>query len=136
MSSRNESFMPQMNAKAMKAFSKAGKRKQASQGSEPVIVVDTENEVSSSTISDKLVSKKACLNKDLTSSSAQPTLNVENPQLSSATQTLIVARTPPKWWHWFQGYEGKEGSDITSIFDRRLPTEQLIQKHFCKPDDR
>ncbi|KAJ1420753.1 hypothetical protein SESBI_14162 [Sesbania bispinosa] len=79
MSSRNESFVPQMNAKAMKAFSKANTRKQVSQGSEPVIVVDTENEVSSSTISNKLVRKKACLNKDFTSSSAQPTSNTENP---------------------------------------------------------
>ncbi|KAJ1383816.1 hypothetical protein SESBI_43062 [Sesbania bispinosa] len=136
MSNRNESFVPQMNAKAMKAFSKASKRKQASQASEPVIVVDTENEVSSSTISDKLVSKKVCHNKDLSSSSAQSTLNAENPQTSSANRTLVVAPTPPKWWHWFQGYEGKPGSEITSIFYRRLPTEQLIQSHLCKADDR
>ncbi|KAJ1425741.1 hypothetical protein SESBI_10818 [Sesbania bispinosa] len=67
-----------MDAKAMKSFSKAGRRKQG-------------------------------------------------PQVSLATS---------KWWHWFQGYEGKQGSEVSSIFDRRFPTEQVIQSHFCNPDDR
>ncbi|KAJ1412377.1 XRE family transcriptional regulator [Sesbania bispinosa] len=62
MPKRGESFVPQMVAKAMKAFSKTGKRKQIAQTSEPapsqnVIVVDGDHEVSSTTISDKITHK-------------------------------------------------------------------------------
>ncbi|KAJ1379953.1 hypothetical protein SESBI_46437 [Sesbania bispinosa] len=88
MSSKRDGFVPQMDAKAMKAF-RNEKREQVSQSSGPVIVIDAEHEVSSSTVSDKL----------------------------------------------FQGFEGKEGHEITSIFDRRHPTGKLIKEHFSKSDD-
>ncbi|KAJ1386329.1 hypothetical protein SESBI_40910 [Sesbania bispinosa] len=93
MSNKNEAFVPQMNAKAMKAFSRANKRKQGTQASEPVIVTDIENEVSSSTISDKLISKKACLNKDPASPSAQPSASTEHPQATSANHGSYLQYT-------------------------------------------
>ncbi|KAJ1413136.1 hypothetical protein SESBI_19899 [Sesbania bispinosa] len=77
MSSQNEGFVPQMDAKAMKAFSRTNKRKQGSQASGPVLVTETEHE----------------------------------------------------------GFEGQTGSEVTSVFDRRFPTEQLVRSHFCKADN-
>ncbi|KAJ1413247.1 hypothetical protein SESBI_19793 [Sesbania bispinosa] len=91
MSSKHEGFVPQMDAKAMKAFINAGKRKRASQSSEPVVVIDTENEVSSSTVSDKLVSKRGRGGNEL-SPSAQPTPSSEHPPSSMADQEIAQAR--------------------------------------------
>ncbi|KAJ1423131.1 hypothetical protein SESBI_12572 [Sesbania bispinosa] len=110
MSSKKEGFVPQMDAKAMRAFSRTNKRKQGSQPSGLVLLDDAEHEVSSSTISDKLVNKKACANKDPTSSSAQPTPNVESSQPGSSNRALLITPSIPKWWHWFQGFEGQPGS--------------------------
>ncbi|KAJ1376646.1 hypothetical protein SESBI_49701, partial [Sesbania bispinosa] len=89
MSSKKEGFVPQMDAKAMRAFNRTNKRKQGSQPSGPVLVDDAEHEVSSSTISDKLVNKKACANKEPTSSYAQPTPNVESSQPGSSNRALL-----------------------------------------------
>ncbi|KAJ1383198.1 hypothetical protein SESBI_43610 [Sesbania bispinosa] len=80
MSSQNEGFVPKMDAKAMKAFSRTNKRKQGSQASGPMLVTETEHEVSSPTISDKLVSKKTCPNRGEVSSSHPSAPNMENPQ--------------------------------------------------------
>ncbi|KAJ1418062.1 hypothetical protein SESBI_16185 [Sesbania bispinosa] len=55
MSGNQEGFIPTMDAKAMRAFSKNNKRKQGSEASGPVVVTD--HEVSSSTVSDKLVNR-------------------------------------------------------------------------------
>ncbi|KAJ1399953.1 hypothetical protein SESBI_29931 [Sesbania bispinosa] len=44
MSSQKEGFVPQMDAKAMKAFSRTNKRKQGSQASEPVHITKTQHE--------------------------------------------------------------------------------------------
>ncbi|KAJ1422707.1 hypothetical protein SESBI_12900 [Sesbania bispinosa] len=48
---------------------------------------------------------------------------------------MALSQTPPKWWHWFQGYEGKPNTDVNSVFDRRYPTEQVIRSHFFKAED-
>ncbi|KAJ1387085.1 hypothetical protein SESBI_40255 [Sesbania bispinosa] len=90
MSSKKEGFVPQMDAKVMRAFSRTNKHKQGSQPSGPVLVDDSEHEVSFSTIFDKLVNKKACANKEPTLSSAQPTPNVESSQPSSSNRVLLL----------------------------------------------
>ncbi|KAJ1415396.1 hypothetical protein SESBI_18086 [Sesbania bispinosa] len=138
MSSNKEGFVPTMDAKAMRAFSRNNKRKQGSQASGPVITTETEQEVSSSKVSDKLVSKKSCTDKGPVSSSVPPSPNLEVGQVGkpvSSGQALLVTPGIPKWWHWFQGFEGQPGTEVTSVFDRRLPTEQLVRSHFCKVDD-
>ncbi|KAJ1411316.1 hypothetical protein SESBI_21361 [Sesbania bispinosa] len=108
MSSNQEKFIPTMDAKAMRAFSRNNKRKQGSQASGPVVVTD--HEVSSSTVSDKLVSKKSCTEKEPIPTSVPLSPNQE-------------------------GFEGQPGTEVVSVFDRRLPTEQLIRSHFLKTDD-
>ncbi|KAJ1391714.1 hypothetical protein SESBI_36374 [Sesbania bispinosa] len=58
MDSKKAPFVPQMNAKSLKAFSRVGKCKPSTTDpSQKVITFD--NEVSSTTISDKLPMKKA-----------------------------------------------------------------------------
>ncbi|KAJ1418039.1 hypothetical protein SESBI_16161 [Sesbania bispinosa] len=135
MSSNKEGFIPTMDAKAMRAFSRTNKRKQGSQTSGPVLVTETEHEVSSSNISDKLVNKKTCASRGQSSTPIPPSPNTEIPQSLPEGQALLVTPGIPKWWHWFQGFEGKPGSEVTSVFDRRLPTRQLVRSHFCKADD-
>ncbi|KAJ1415066.1 hypothetical protein SESBI_18428 [Sesbania bispinosa] len=133
MSGNQEGFIPTMDAKAMRAFSKNNKRKQGSQASGPVVVTD--HEVSSSTVSDKLVSKKSCTEKEPISTSVPLSPNQEVVQIGTSSQPLLVTSGIPKWWHWFQGFEGQPGTEVVSVFDRRLPTEQLIRSHFLKTDD-
>ncbi|KAJ1382336.1 hypothetical protein SESBI_44340 [Sesbania bispinosa] len=41
-----------------------------------------------------------------------------------------------KWWALFNNFEGPEGSEVASIFDRRFPVEQLIARDFNKKEDR
>ncbi|KAJ1423438.1 hypothetical protein SESBI_12376 [Sesbania bispinosa] len=122
-----------MDAKAMRAFSRNNKRKQGSQASGPVVVTD--HEVSSSTVSDKLVSKKSCTEKEPIPTSVPLSPNQEVVQIGTSSQPLLVTLGIPKWWHWFQGFEGQPGTEVVSVFDRRLPTEQLIRSHFLKTDD-
>ncbi|KAJ1387258.1 hypothetical protein SESBI_40171 [Sesbania bispinosa] len=112
MSKKNESFVPQMDAKAMKAFSRTNKRKQGPQ-----------------------VHKRTHTEKESGSGSAPPTNTLENPQPSSDSRALILNPGPTKWWHWFQGFEGKPDTEVTSIFDRRHPAEQVIRTHFFKAED-
>ncbi|KAJ1386242.1 hypothetical protein SESBI_40961 [Sesbania bispinosa] len=135
VSSNKEGFVPVMDAKAMKAFSRTNKRKQGSQASGPVLITETEQEVSSSIVSDKLVSKKTCASKGPPSSSIPSFPSPDAVQPVPTGQALLVTLGIPKWWHWFQGFEGQPGTDVTSVFDRRLPTEQLVRSHFCKPND-
>ncbi|KAJ1410358.1 hypothetical protein SESBI_22095 [Sesbania bispinosa] len=122
-----------MDAKAMRAFSKNNKRNQGSQASGPVVVTD--HEVFSSTVSDKLVSKKSCTEKEPISTSVPLSPNQEVVQIGTSSQLLLVTPGIPKWWHWFQGFEGQPGTEVVSVFDRRLPTEQLIRSHCLKTDD-
>ncbi|KAJ1375729.1 putative axin-1-like [Sesbania bispinosa] len=133
MSRNQEKFIPTMDAKAMRAFSRNNKRKQGSQASGPVVVTD--HEVSSSTVSDKLVSKKSCTEKEPIPTSVPLSPNQEVVQIGTSSQPLLVTPGIPKWWHWFQGFEGQPGTEVVSVFDRRLPTEQLIRSHFLKTDD-
>ncbi|KAJ1397404.1 hypothetical protein SESBI_31837 [Sesbania bispinosa] len=133
MSSNQEKFIPTMDAKAMRAFSRNNKQKQGSRASGPVVVTD--HEVSSSTVSDKLVSKKSCTEKEPIPTSVPLSPNQEVVQIGTSSQPLLVTPGIPKWWHWFQGFEGQPGTEVVSVFDRRLPTEQLIRSHFLKTDD-
>ncbi|KAJ1398186.1 hypothetical protein SESBI_31301 [Sesbania bispinosa] len=86
MSSQKEGFVPQMDAKDMKAFNRTNKRKQGSQASGSVLVTETEHEVSSSTVSDKLVSKKTCANRGQGSSSLPSAPNL----LEAAEEKLLA----------------------------------------------
>ncbi|KAJ1392366.1 hypothetical protein SESBI_35911 [Sesbania bispinosa] len=92
MSSNKEGFIPTMDAKAMRAFSRTNKRKQGSQASEPVLVTETEHEVSSSTVSDKLVSKKTCASRGQSSTPIPPSPNTEVPQSLPEGQALLLRR--------------------------------------------
>ncbi|KAJ1398049.1 hypothetical protein SESBI_31387 [Sesbania bispinosa] len=126
MSSNKEGFIPTMDAKAMRAFSRTNKRKQGSQASGPVLVIETEHEVSSSTVSDKLVSKKTCASRGQSSTPIPPSPNTEIPQPLPEGQALLVTPGIPKWWHWFQGFEGKHGSEVTSKVGM-LNTAKMVQ---------
>ncbi|KAJ1406656.1 hypothetical protein SESBI_24880 [Sesbania bispinosa] len=139
MSKTGDSFVPQMDAKAMRAFSRAGKRKQnlAALGattSQNVADARGDHEVSSTTISDKPFPKRVCPPPGPTSASGNKEGNAESSQ-PFGEKTIVITPPPPKWWHWFQGYEGKGGSEVASVFDRRFPTDQIIQSYLNKHDD-
>ncbi|KAJ1396343.1 hypothetical protein SESBI_32650 [Sesbania bispinosa] len=74
----------------MKAFSRTNKRKQGSQASGPVLITESEHEVSSSTMSDKLVNKKTCTNNGHAFSSVPPSPSPENAQPIPTGQVLIA----------------------------------------------
>ncbi|KAJ1421979.1 hypothetical protein SESBI_13307 [Sesbania bispinosa] len=125
-----------MDAKAMRAFSRAGKRKQNLGTTTGQSATDNkgDHEVSSTTISDKPAPKKVCPTPGQTSIGANRECNAESSQ-PSGDKMITLTPPPPKWWHWFQGYEGKTDSEIASVFDRRFPTDQIIQNHLNKHDD-
>ncbi|KAJ1376315.1 lactaldehyde reductase [Sesbania bispinosa] len=130
-----------MDAKALKTFSRNGKRKGNTHTSESiptnkVITIDGDTEVTSSTVSNKLEQKKVCTEKNNSATSIQQIEVVENQPPSSSTKPLSNLTVVSKWRHWFQGYEGKAGSEISSIFDRRFPIEKVVQDNLRKPDDR
>ncbi|KAJ1412776.1 hypothetical protein SESBI_20211 [Sesbania bispinosa] len=129
-----------MDAKALKTFSRNGKRKGNTQTSESiptnkVITIDGDTKVTSSTISDKLQQKKVCTEKNNSATSIQQIKVVENQPPTSSTKPPSNLTVVSKWWHWFQGYEGKAESEIKSIFVRRFPIEKVVQDNLCKPDD-
>ncbi|KAJ1410069.1 hypothetical protein SESBI_22305 [Sesbania bispinosa] len=124
MPPKNESFVPQMNSKALRAFSRAGKRKNEATISETVAVNNT---IHIDGDNDDHLGKTT-----LTSPAAQNTDLVPSSSTRPPPGTNIV----PQWWQWFQGYEGKPGSEVTSIFDRRFSRDQVVKDHLCKPDDR
>ncbi|KAJ1412780.1 hydrophobic/amphiphilic exporter-1, HAE1 family [Sesbania bispinosa] len=112
MPPKSDTFVPQMDAKALKTFSRNGKCKGNTQTSEPiptnkVITIDGDTEVTSSTISDKLQQKKVCTEKNNSATSIQQIKVAENQPPSSSTKPPSNLTMVSKWWHWFQGYEGK-----------------------------
>ncbi|KAJ1378242.1 hypothetical protein SESBI_48046 [Sesbania bispinosa] len=64
------------------------------------------------------------------------------PPPSSTTQNATSNALPnplpgssEKWWTLFNDFEGAS-SDVGSIFDRRLPIDQIVEKHFNRKEDR
>ncbi|KAJ1439881.1 hypothetical protein SESBI_02103 [Sesbania bispinosa] len=141
MPKKGESFIPQMDAKALKAFSRSGKRKQFDQSSgvaadQNVVNQPMDNEVSSTTISEKTVPKRTRLPSDPTPGSEGKNKGAEGSHPEESNRMTLVAPSSPKWWQWFQGYEGKAGTEVHSLFDRRFPTGQFIENNLNKSDDR
>ncbi|KAJ1400257.1 hypothetical protein SESBI_29641 [Sesbania bispinosa] len=146
MPPKNENFVPQMNAKSLRAFSRAGKRKNevttSATTTVPVnttsntVIVDGDNEVSSTTLSDQLITKRSRTNPETKTMPATDTAPSTELIPCSSTHPSSGTTIVPQWWQWFQGYEGKPGTEVTSIFDRRFSSEQVIKDHLCKPDDR
>ncbi|KAJ1430756.1 hypothetical protein SESBI_07586 [Sesbania bispinosa] len=58
---------------------------------------------------------------------------------SSGAQGPSSSLLPPladKWWTLFNNFEGPEGGEVNSIFDRRFNVEQVVAREFNKKEDR
>ncbi|KAJ1395048.1 hypothetical protein SESBI_33671 [Sesbania bispinosa] len=64
---------------------------------------------------------------------APPSSNTQNP--SSTVVVNPVSGNSYKWWTLFNDFEGAT-FDVGSIFDRRFPIEQFVEKHLNRKEDR
>ncbi|KAJ1442393.1 hypothetical protein SESBI_00748 [Sesbania bispinosa] len=76
MSIQKEGFVPQMDAKAIKAFSRTNKRKQGSQASGPVHIAETEHELLEAA-EEKLLAEQSGCKEDANHSKAEITFQYE-----------------------------------------------------------
>ncbi|KAJ1419775.1 disease resistance protein RML1A-like [Sesbania bispinosa] len=110
MSKTGDSFVPQMDAKAMRAFSRAGKRKQNLGTTTGQSATDNkgDHEVSSTTISDKPAPKKDKLRGDL-----------NNCKKEKETSDILLKQTTTSL---------KETSDKLKDAEEKLAAEQVGRK--------
>ncbi|KAJ1440646.1 hypothetical protein SESBI_01712 [Sesbania bispinosa] len=71
-----------------------------------------------------------------TSNQQRPNTSTHVPHAPNPASSTIPPALTDKWWALFNNFEGPEGSDVVSIFDRRFPVEQLICRDFNKKEDR
>ncbi|KAJ1399215.1 hypothetical protein SESBI_30492 [Sesbania bispinosa] len=69
-------------------------------------------------------------------SASQTQLGAHAPSGSQLPSSSLPSSVVKKWWALFNNFEGLEGSEVNSIFDRRFPVEQLIAQDFNKKEDR